>query len=585
MTTSNNKKIVQIIFCTLVAFTTLQLQAQDEVECITFSDNYSDILNSDNILYSILDKSERVNSNAGKIITTLNDVPDSIAICIYAATDIWESVLKNETPISLHFYYQELESDNDIETQVYNTKAADGTFYPTALYYNAISTNRDSTTANDIDAKIYINKKETWDCSHSNVILSGTKNMTFAMLRAIGVALGFGASVTEKTSGLIGFSVSRGYSVFDKLVVSSSGTKLSDITNSGNRKNTALENFVQCTEGSSIYVTDTIPSRLMYSPNVFEPYKSLVYLNNSNSLMHYDLKNGDKYLQVDTTTIKILNELGWNAQFQKSVTIVGDNIDETGITSAYTNHIFRVQNNTTGDITNTSWVFTLPLNNGNDTIICQKTNSLSFEIPAVENADKYNTNINGDIYGTIFFSGNINGEKVTDSYRVSLELKPTIKNVVEQNKVSNSPLNSYNYYFTVEYYGCDQITVYEEEEYSTKLKTIYVKEPFLAHVEVNYISSNFYAWIDIIAENKYGSDMYTIELPPYNASSSMMSDRSAISQITENDYTHILVYNLNGTKILKVNNKSDLSSLQSGIYILKIFNEEECIKNIKYFKQ
>lgn len=64
-----------------------------------------------------------------------------------------------------------------------------------------------------------------------------------------------------------------------------------------------------------------------------------------------------------------------------------------------------------------------------------------------------------------------------------------------------------------------------------------------------------------------------------------MSDRSAISQITENDYTHILVYNLNGTKILKVNNKSDLSSLQSGIYILKIFNEEECIKNIKYFKQ
>lgn len=579
-------KYLRIITYVVLVVLSVSLYAEDEVGCITYVDNYSTNLTAENTLRTILDKQVRLSNKAGEIVVRLNDVPDSIAVCINAAVDIWESIIKNDAPVYLNFYYKVLESGNDVETDVYYFRASDGVNYPSTLYYN-IKADRDSSANNENDANIYINADSDWDCSHSSVILTDSKNMTYAMLRAIGVSFGFGSSVIERTSGIIGFSFIRGYSVFDKLILSSANKKLSDITNLGNRKNTALENYVQCVDGSVVYVSDSITSRRMYAPTEFEPYKSLIYLNNPNSLMHYDLKGGDKCMQIDTTTINILKEIGWSLDYYRLVNIQGDNIGDNGIASAYEKHRFNIQNNTSSEISNAKWSYKLPLVSGKDTIISYATDCLSFEIPAISDASGFSRSINGDIYGVITFSGIVGDVTVNESYRISLELKPFIKSVEVKNKILNTPLNtSYDIYYTVEHYGSEKLTISIEEDYSSELRTSYVYEPFLAHIVSHAISSNYYAWIDIKASNKYGDDMYTIELEPYSGSSlRTYSKCSSIGSLYNNSDTSITVFDTMG-RMLSANNKiSDLQSLPQGIYMLKIFCDDKCTKTVKYYKQ
>lgn len=557
-----------------------------EIEQLTFYDNFAQSSANESSVLLVLDKEMRVSSNAGKFNITLENVPDSIATCIYAAVDIWESVIKNETPIYLTFNYSALESANDVETIVQYYTLDRSLFYPSSLFFNSISTRQNTNLTPD--AYIYINNNVQWDCSHNDVVLPNTKNMTYAMLRAIATALGFGSSVTKRMvndSEIITFGLSRGHSVFDNSILSSSGSKLSDISNRGYRVNSALEAFVQPTSETIYTKTDEMQYK-MYAPSTFQVGKSLVYLDNENSLMHHNLTAGDKFLQIDDTTIDLLRNIGWTFRSGKDVEIIGVGIDEFGIASAYESHQFQIQNNTAEQISDASWSFSLPLVSGNDSIICQKSSDLTFEIPAIGDDDRYKININGDIYGEISFSGKINGVAVSDTYRISLELKPKIKSVTILRKESNAPYASYNLYYIVEYYGNNQLKVEIEEDYSYEIPTYIIREPFVAHIVTKDISSNYYSWVDITVENEYGSDTYTIELPPYSGSNEI--DLSSINNISEtinqSDISHIEVYNINGALILDAQNLSDMQLLDKGLYIIKLYSKKETIIS-KYLKR
>lgn len=64
----------------------------------------------------------------------------------------------------------------------------------------------------------------------------------------------------------------------------------------------------------------------------------------------------------------------------------------------------------------------------------------------------------------------------------------------------------------------------------------------LAHVYIPSITSFNHAWIDIEAENKYGKDIYTVELPPFEGNGVkdvMQSNRCAGSP---EDYTGMEVF-------------------------------------------
>lgn len=435
------------------------------------------------------------------------------------------------------------------------------------------------------DAIIYINKNTKWDCSYNEKVCESSCNITFAMMRAIATVLGFGSSVTQKTirgNDIIAFGNKNGYSVFDNLIFSSQGKFLNEIANIGNRENPELTSYVQPVQGTFLYVLKQDDKHKLYAPESFENYNSLVYLNNKESLMHFDLKTGMKKFRVDATTVELLNTIGWNLKKSEDVKIVGNDIDETGLASAYEDHTFTVKNDNGGIITDAVWSYMLPLQNGKDTLVSQRLNSLSFSIKAIDNESKYRINMNGDISGKIIFSGKINGKDVEDVFNISLELKPKIKAVKIIKKESNYPLSSYNIYYTVEYVGSDHLFIQVEEEFAGGMESQIIYEPFFAHVESKYLTAPFYNWVDIKVENKYGEEIYTIELPPYTDGDVREIPNNRVE--FKSPYTIIEVLNEHGMTLNWVTSLNDLRINKKGLYILKFYKGNICVKTTKYLK-
>lgn len=252
--------------------------------------------------------------------------------------------------------------------------------------------------------------------------------------------------------------------------------------------------------------------------------------------------------------------------------------------SAYESHSFNVKNNTEGTITDSNWSYILPLANGKDTIISTAQNTLSFAIPAITEEDKYQINVNGDIYGHVLFSGKMNGETVTDTYHLLLDLKPHIKRISDLIKKESALLDYYDISFQIEYMGTDLLSVSIEEEDNSKIRTQYIYEPYLAHIDIPSITAFKYAWIDIKLENKYGEEIYTIELPPFKDNANAITPIGQGNQ-EHNNPTDIEVWTQNGNKILLAHDLNELHDLRKGLYILRYYKDGTYIKTTKYLKQ
>ncbi|MCM1518437.1 MAG: T9SS type A sorting domain-containing protein [Pseudoflavonifractor sp.] len=415
------------------------------------------------------------------------------------------------------------------------------------------------------------------------------------MLRSIAVALGFGGSVIEKTvtvnskpTKLISFATMRGtHTPFDTIIFNHDNVRLSDIPNTGPRNNSALNNYVQPTGDRYIYALKEDETHRMFAPEVFEPFKSLVYLDNPTSLMHYDVAVGDKYMQIDGTTIELLNAIGWQIPV-KEIEIIGENIASNGIASAYEPHRFHINNCFGKELSEISWTLALPLKDGGMEIVAAGRDCNEFNIPAITDEDRYEININGDIYGQVVCTAIADGQEVKDVYRISLELKPRIKKVTILRKEQRKPYASYDLYYTVEYCGASQILTELDEEYSSSLIQQYVREPFLAHVITPYISAPAYAWIDITAENKYGKDTYTIELEPaeeFMSGNRIMNTTEISNDSLNENISYLEIYSIAGARISVIKDMEDLKNLRNGIYILNIYGNDGTSKQIKYVRQ
>lgn len=572
-----------LLFVGLLSFPMANIHAQ-EIEIIKFADNFSTPNGSESVT-PIRKKSERLNSRAGKILNiNETDIPDSLSVCIAAAIDIWEPMIQNTNPIYIGFSYSDLPENNDIEVECAYYSNNRDTYYPSSLYHNINKSALREEDDTDIDAHIYINRNVLWDCSHNGSSIGDRKNLTTAILRAIAISLGFGSSVTI-TRNVIAFNQLKGYSIFDNYVLSSTGKRLSQIPNGGKRYSQELVDYVQPTE-SKLYVLNTSSEYELYAPTPYQQYKSLIFLNNPNSLMFHDIAIGDKNQQIDSITISVLNKIGWDIQPYKPIEIIGEDENQSGILSAYEPHSFHIAQSEDGNIENSYWRFSLPLKDGTEAIVKTLENSTTFKIDALSNSEAYKTNINGDIYGHITFSGSLNNKTVEDTYRISLELKPKIKKVTILKKESNSPYLSYNVYFTVEYTGSETLKFVVEEEDSPLLLYNYIDEPFLAHGVAKGIASDYYAWIDITASNKYGSDTYTIELEPYISENySYRTTSNDNPSLSIENYDTILVYNCNGIPIREIQDYSELDDLPSGMYICNYIKSNKCINRTKYIKK
>ena len=264
--------------------------------------------------------------------------------------------------------------------------------------------------------------------------------------------------------------------------------------------------------------------------------------------------------------------------FDIDFSIVGDNIPENGIASAYTSHTFRIEGDGNQNITNGKWTFVLLSTDDSDIVVKQLEGNQPFLIDAVDNPDNYRISVNGGISGKVIFMGLVNGQSFKIIYNLTLDLKPKIFSV-DYTKSMNEGNASYNVNCKVDYQGAGGLYVSLEEEYSSLLRSQFVREPYLAHFSFDNISSHYYAWIDIKAENEYGSDTYTIELPPIDSTETKLIN----PEIKEN-ITSIKVYNTGGLYLKTIQGLGETINMPSGVYILNFYNCDKLVKSSKLFK-
>ena len=556
-----------------IAFTSTHLQAQ-EIEIISYEDKFINST-SPTIITPPISKTKRLNSqNRGHIFFDATLLPDSMKRCIEVATQTWESYLSNTDTIYLQFKLDNLENTVDTKTDVayFYTKKAPNVYPYCLARHNRLMCGRTST---GYDAIITLNKNNNWDCGFSSEINPNTKNLTSALLRSIATSIGFGSSVGVRSSNNIDFRSHRGYSPFDRLVHSSNKyldeMQLIDDPN--------LVSFIT---SNDLYVLDgKSPEYKLYAPAKFENFNSLQYFENTGALMSYGLKNGEKTLQIDSRTINVIRKIGWEVKEPTSIKIIGDNVPESGITSAYESYKFHIENNTGSSISQPHWTFELPLNSGDIAIVAESSN-LTFTIPSISNEELYKKSIDGDINGLITFSGTVNGKRVIQIYNIYLELKPAIFFISEPTITYNKEKRIYYADFIVQYRGADYLHLSIEEDLVPTILNEYVYEPYQAHIHVGPLNDYHEAWIDIQATNNYGKTLQTITLE--KISKHLSDPINTWTKKTFKEFDYYDVYDLEGKIVRKKCLEDNIQDLSNGFYLMKCYRENQYIETKKIIK-
>lgn len=280
-------------------------------------------------------------------------------------------------------------------------------------------------------------------------------------------------------------------------------------------------------------------------------------------------------------------------QNANQISIYSDDVDETGLASAYTSHRFYIEKGNL-PISNPRWTLELPLANGGRQSIQIADNNLSCTTSPIENESLYKINSNGEIEAQLKFTGTVNDSATEAAFKIHLELKPLIEYAVIERIEDNSPFDSYNAYYKVKCHGADILNIYVEEEYGSKVKYSFVKEPDILSGVADHITAPTYAWIDFIAENQYGKSMYTIELEPYG----VVSDNSGPADPddgghhagidipdSENEAEFFDVYDISGKYIGRFNEKSELENISpKGILIVKRISKNK-VETFKFINK
>ena len=153
----------------------------------------------------------------------------------------------------------------------------------------------------------------------------------------------------------------------------------------------------------------------------------------------------------------------------------------------------------------------------------------------------------------------------------TLETAPKIISV-DNKKVDFSNYETYyDFSFDVTFSDATSVTIGVEQEYSSWYDIIHVNEPSPAHVNLKCLSRGNMVWVDIIAENEYGKDTLTIELPVMtedNANGLTTIDKSP----AKIDY--IDIYSLDGRFMKRIKNLSELSSYHACTLLLQYYNNK-----------
>lgn len=451
----------------------------------------------------IMRKSQRMNNQAGRIKVSYEGiVPAELKTGIEAAADRWSSVIRNEQLIRVVVLMDDLPANLCAAVEVgYGYLDNVYVLYPTTLLAELTGLEQ----SDDVwpNAIIVLNSNTDWDTSFSPADDITGINIYSCTLRSLALACGFGSSVLTSDGGISYDFYDMNPSIFDNLILSED-QRMASLP----RLSKELKNFVTL---KNIYAISVKPEYKLYSPNPFESGKSLIYYDNVNSLMHYDFGMGDCMFNVDQYTVDALNEIGWGIKRENARRIICDDIGDNGLGSAYSSHVFRLEDNSS--IGSYEWSFILYEQNGEERVISTATSS-DFMIKAIESPNEFKKNSEGDIIGRVKCDYSIGGKQESAYFSVFLELQPVILSVEKQEIHQAEDYEGYYLTFDVYYQGSDTIYIDLEEEYSSSLRSQIIYSPYKATIKTGNINPYNYAWVDIKVYNKYGSAVETIELEP-----------------------------------------------------------------------
>ena len=489
-----------------------------------------------------------------------------IETSIKSAVSIWELFLNGDT---LRINIQQNNNHPcDIYTTVFYSPVND-----TAFAVSYVRNYKFYPPEGNLDAKIEIKNSIDWEVGYEGK----GKNLTYALMQAFVHAMGFGSSLRCKENNTFIVSATRKYSAFDYLLFSSNGQQLSDIPIIPMRYNQALESFAK---SGTVYAYQLSDAYKVYAPSAFEDGVSLQYFDGGNSLMSYPMPN---YLEptVDSVTLRLLSEIGWNILPAESFEITSSDVDSTGITTAYASHYFHLTGDTDG-LSNHTWLFILPLKNGGrDTV--SVSNTLQSMTSSITNEAQYATNDNNEIVGEVLYTGIKNDEVVSASYQIRLQLRPHIVNVsVLECSQSSNDEDLFDLTLGIRYEGCYYIYATAEEEYSAICYPRYSYVPYYTQLKFTDLDSWGSVWITVTARNAYGTATTMVEIE--NPQNSFFSRKTDVAVVKCDEYNDVSVYDLNGRELTSHGNLKDLSTYcTSGkTYVLYLYKDKNIVKKIKY---
>lgn len=469
--------------------------------------------------------------------------------CLKMAIDTWESKIDITTPFKISFEItEELDSDIEIQTEVRYSRNNRETM-PASLYYQGHSQTNSVGT-------IKLNANIEWNYSWADDEgMSGSDNLTTALLRHIAHILGFGSSDTKRADGY-GFSIGRTPSKFDSMVSNGQRT-LASLARGGNSADFDVffksELFLQLPN-------KTYP--LYSSPNGYVQYRTGKYFCLSNdNIMNYPYCDKTVLFGVNKETLEVLEAIGWSVK-PYDVTITGTDIDATGYGSIYLPHIFHAYDDRNNILDNITWRY--QLYNGTEFIDKQTCYGSSFSLnPSIE-SDDYNDEFVCR-QARIVCSTTRNGKVTQYYYPLYLELKPLFSDYEISNVKENADNRFYSYDIRLRFLGVNNgfVSVYNDggETISHRIGN---EEETQIHVSKAYKIETSY--LDIELYNQYGTTARFLYINEGLFARGIGNTNEINISSTDPDSNSFDIYTIQG---IKVKNKVELKDLPKGNYIIK----------------
>lgn len=501
-------------------------------------------------------KSNRVSTIKGQIVMTYDsDLPDSIKNAINMAKGMWESRLVCKQPIYVNVVFEPQPQNIAMISDVLYSETPLGC--PTSLASQLSDYAYGSSESPD--GYINLNSNLSWNCD-INTHVADENNLTTMILRGIARTLGFGSSVTQKTESKIDFYFGWP-TYFDKLLRNQNVWLHSMDGNSAEMRNFITSGNVVIDTPSSTYK--------VYAPSVYDPGKSLYYIEGRKSIMSNSLGQGHIPQEIDDYTVDILNAIGWNIPLNAG-NIKCDNISDNNNISAYIPHTFSIDKAEGDVISDYNWSFQLKDDSGVYTTV-SKGSASGFIIAEISSPHGYYVNSAGEMEGRIECIYTLNGKQKRASSDLSLDLKPVILSI--NNLEVHENQEDYYFWLTFElnYRGSNKVYICVSDEESPYITRNEFYEPLLAHITTTQMSTTCYSWVDIDINNQYGKTTKTLEFAPIQEALEKIPS-SGIDDInsTYGTTARLIVIKLDGS-VLYDGPESNFSKeqLPGGLYIMK----------------